>query len=70
MRRLSRRNSLEARNVGIFVFVFAKNARDNIANAELLAFKQLALELFQPDQAALNKAVAAGSLIEICGDAR
>ena len=53
-----------------FVFVFAKNARDNIANAELVAFKQLALELFQLDQAALNKAVAAGSLIEICGDAR
>lgn len=53
-----------------FVFVFAKNARDNITNAELGAFKQLAIQLFQLDQTALNKAVAAGSLIEIRGDAR
>ena len=52
------------------MFVFAKNARDNITNAELVAFRQLALELFGLDRRALNKAVAAGSLIEIRGDAR
>ncbi len=52
------------------MFVFAKNARDNITNAELLAFRQLALALFELDQAALDKAVAAGSLIEIRGDTR
>jgi hypothetical protein len=52
------------------VFVFAKNARDSITSAELVAFRQLALELFELDQTALNKAVAAGSLIEIRGDTR
>jgi hypothetical protein len=53
-----------------FVFVFAKSAHDNITKAELVAFRQLALELFELDQTTLNKAVAAGSLIEIRGDAR
>jgi hypothetical protein len=48
-----------------FVHGFAKNDRDNIRDDELLALKRLAAELLNYDDAALEKATAAGVLIEV-----
>jgi hypothetical protein len=51
-----------------FVHGFAKNERDNIRDDELAAFKMLAAEMLNYDDAALAKAVAAGVLTEVMDD--
>jgi len=51
-----------------FVFGFAKNARANIADAELRALQLLAADLLQLDHCQLKEAIKDGSLLEICHD--
>ena len=52
-----------------FVHGFAKNEQDNIRDDELAAFKLLAAEMLAYDDAALVKAIANGTLMEvICND--
>lgn len=51
-----------------FVHGFAKSGQDNIRDDELAAFKMLAAELLNYDDAALAKVVAAGQLMEVMGD--
>jgi hypothetical protein len=48
-----------------FVHAFAKNERDNIRDDELAALKKLAGELLNYDDAALARALAAGTLMEV-----
>jgi hypothetical protein len=48
-----------------FVHGFAKSDRDNIRDDELAALKKLAGELLNYDEAALAKAIAAGTLMEV-----
>jgi hypothetical protein len=53
----------------VFVHGFAKNERDNIRDDELAALKKLAGELLNYDDAALARALAAGTLMEVkCDD--
>ncbi|MFM7607778.1 MAG: type II toxin-antitoxin system RelE/ParE family toxin [Alphaproteobacteria bacterium] len=52
-----------------FVFGFAKNARDNIAAAELQAFRRLADEVLGYDDASLALAMANGTMTEVMCDA-
>ena len=52
-----------------FVHGFAKSAQDNIRDDELAAFKMLAAELLNYDDAALAKVIAAGHLTELIGNA-
>lgn len=49
----------------IFVYGFAKNERANITQDELATLKELAGEILTYDDAALAKAVAFGTLIEV-----
>ena len=51
-----------------FVHGFAKSGQDNIRDDELAAFKMLAAELLNYDDAALAKVVAAGHLTEVLGN--
>lgn len=51
-----------------FVHGFAKSGQNNIRDDELAAFKMLAAELLNYDDAALAKVVAAGHLTEVMGD--
>lgn len=51
-----------------FVHGFAKSGQDNIRDDELAAFKMLAAELLNYDDAALAKVVAAGHLMEVVGN--
>ena len=51
-----------------FVHGFAKSGQDNIRDDELAAFKMLAAELLNYDDAALAKVLAAGHLTEVMGD--
>jgi hypothetical protein len=51
-----------------FVHGFAKSGQDNIRDDELAAFKMLATELLNYDDAALAKVLAAGHLTEVMGD--
>jgi hypothetical protein len=51
-----------------FVHGFAKSGQDNIRNDELAAFKMLAAELLNYDDAALTKVLAAGHLTEVMDD--
>jgi hypothetical protein len=51
-----------------FVHGFAKNEQDNIRDDELAAFKMLAAEMLNYDDAALAKTVAAGVLTEVIDD--
>ena len=48
-----------------FLYCFAKNQRDNITSRELAALKRLATELIGYSEAALDKALASGALVEI-----
>lgn len=51
-----------------FVHGFAKNEQDNIRDDELAAFKMLAAVLMAYDDAALAKAIANGTLMEVMCD--
>jgi len=51
--------------LAIFVFGFAKSDRDNIDDDEKEAFKKLAKEMLAYDDAALEKIVDSGVLIEV-----
>ena len=51
-----------------FVHGFAKSGQDNIRDDELAAFRMLAAELLNYDDAALARVVAAGHLTEVMGD--
>ena len=48
-----------------FVYGFAKSDRDNIRKDEWKAFRALATEMFQLDQAALKAAIANGTIMEV-----
>lgn len=48
-----------------FIFGFPKNSQDNINTKELKVFKRLAKELLSYNVLQLNKAVNAGSFIEV-----
>ena len=48
-----------------FVHGFAKNEQDNIRDDELGAFKMLAAEMMAYDDAAIDKAIANGTLTEV-----
>lgn len=48
-----------------FVYGFAKSDRDNIRKDELKAFRALATEMLQLDQAALKAAMANGTIMEV-----
>ena len=52
-----------------FVHGFAKSGQDNIRDDEMAAFKMLAAELLNYEDAALANAVAAGVLMEVPEDA-
>ena len=49
-----------------FVYLFQKNARDNIDHDELVAFKKLAKEYEKLHEELLSKAIAGKELMEIC----
>jgi hypothetical protein len=51
-----------------FVHGFAKNEQENIRDDERAAFKMLAAQLLDYDDAALAKAIAAGVLMEVIRD--
>jgi hypothetical protein len=51
-----------------FVHGFAKSGQDNIRDDELAAFKMLAADMLNYDDAALAKATAAGVLTEVTGN--
>jgi hypothetical protein len=51
-----------------FVHGFAKSGQDNIRDDELAAFKMLAAEMLNYEDAALARAIAAGVLTEVTGD--
>jgi hypothetical protein len=51
-----------------FVHGFAKNERDNIRSDELAAFKMLATEMLNYDEAALSRVLALGIVTEVLGD--
>jgi hypothetical protein len=51
-----------------FVHGFAKSGQDNIRDDELAAFKMLAAELLNYDDAALARVLAAGHLMEVMDD--
>jgi len=48
-----------------FVYGFAKKDRDNIRKDELKAFRALASEMLQLDQAGLKAAMANGTIMEV-----
>jgi hypothetical protein len=48
-----------------FVYGFAKNERDNITKTELLAFKELASDLFKYTDKVIDQTVKNGTLIEV-----
>ena len=48
-----------------FVYGFAKNARSNIRQDELAAFRRLANELLMLDDAAIGAALANGTITEV-----
>jgi hypothetical protein len=48
-----------------FVYGFPKSARDNIRRDELRAFKALAIEMLDYDEAALKKALTSGAVVEV-----
>jgi hypothetical protein len=50
----------------IFVYLFQKNARDNIDDDELAAFKKLAKEYEKLNEQLLSHAIAGKELMEIC----
>lgn len=50
-----------------FVYGFPKSARDNIRRDELRAFKALAVEMLDYDDAALKKALTSGAIVEVKG---
>lgn len=49
----------------VFVYGFAKNARENIGADETRAFKTLARELLSYDAAAIQAAITGGALREV-----
>jgi hypothetical protein len=51
-----------------FVHGFAKNEQDTIRDDELAAFKMLAADMLNYDEATLANAIAAGTLTEVMGD--
>jgi hypothetical protein len=51
-----------------FVHGFAKNERDNIRDDELAAFKMLAAEMLNYDEAVLSQVLALGIVTEVMGD--
>ena len=57
-----------AKHRAVFVHGFAKNERDNIRDDELAAFKMLAAEILNYDDAEIAKVVAAGTLTEVASD--
>ncbi len=56
---------LKSRERAIFVYVFAKNAQDNITMLELAQIRRLAPILFALDDSDLTKSIKAGELIEV-----
>jgi len=56
------------RERAFFVHGFAKNEQDNIRDDELATFKMLAAQLMAYEDAALTRAVANGSLVEVMCD--
>lgn len=52
----------------VFAYGFAKNARDNIRDDELTAFRALAAELLNYDDGAIERAVETETLIEVMDD--
>lgn len=51
-----------------FIYGFKKNERANIKPDELKALKQYAKELLAHDEAAINKMLKAGTMIEVDSD--
>jgi hypothetical protein len=51
-----------------FVHGFAKNEQENIRDDELAAFKMLAAEMLNYDEAALSRVLATGIVTEVMGD--
>ena len=61
--------SIVATNFGgrwVFMYVFGKGDRDNIDAKELAAFRKVAGVYAAADAEAINAALAAGELLEIC----
>ena len=56
------------RERAFFVHGFAKNEQDNIRDDELATFKMLAAQMLAYEDAALTRAVANGSLVEVMCD--
>lgn len=57
-----------ARTRAVFVYGFAKSARQNISTEELAVFRSLAAEMDTYDDVALDRAVENGTLVEIVSD--
>ena len=51
-----------------FVYGFAKNDRENLRRDELKAFRLLAGEMLELDEAGVGAALANGTIIEVGGD--
>jgi hypothetical protein len=51
-----------------FVHGFAKSERDNIRDDELAAFRMLAAEMLNYDEAALSRVLASGMVMEVLED--
>jgi hypothetical protein len=49
----------------VFVYGFEKNARDNIDDAELTAFRRLASRLLAADDEEIDAALTVRALIEV-----
>ena len=54
-----------AKDRSIFVYAFAKNMRDNISDAELADLKDLAALFLGYSSEEIDRAVAAGELLEV-----
>ena len=54
--------------IAFFVYGFAKNDRENLRRDERKAFRLLAGEMLELDEAGLEAALANGTIIEVGGD--
>ena len=54
--------------IAFFVYGFAKNDRENLHRDERKAFRLLAGEMLELDEAGLEAALANGTIIEVGGD--
>ena len=57
------------RDRAVFVYGFAKNAKDNLSPGELAAYKMAAVDYLALTNAQFASLIAAGSLMEVTADA-